>query len=150
MTIFHRQRKTDPGQSLVLLRNMSGQTLLRGSAVILDTQTLDGVRVTIPSAGKLGLFKGILWGDSDGPADLVDGAYGLFQTGGYCDYALVANHGANNTVVGDVLGLVAGQVYLQRLAAGDGRPAFAHALEAIASNAVISSSARRVDLGHGC
>lgn len=143
--IFNERRR------FIRFRNVSGVVLAKGTPVVLDHLTLDGDGVKLASAGKLGLFAGIAYGPKGTPGggSILNGAWGIFQVGGLCDYALVANHAATQTEIGDVLLPVAAQAYCQRSAAGDGRPAFITAAEVIAANAVITSAVRKVWLGYG-
>lgn len=141
--IRERSTRQDPGQTFIVYRNASGTTLLKGTPVVLDPATADGVAITIPAAATLSSFLGIV------EEDLADGEYGRVQNSAWCDYARVANHASNATAIGDVLGMLAGQTYLQRIAAADGRPAFAISYTAIAANGVITPVARKVWLGTG-
>lgn len=143
MTIYDRDAVTDPGREIILMRNASGSTLLRGTPVTLDTVTLDGVRVTsVITAALLSIFVGVAF------EDIPDGSYGRFQKRGYCDYARVAGHGANATAIGDLLVMVAAQTYLQRSGAGSGVIGQIIALEVVGIGAAVA--ARKVWLGPGC
>lgn len=143
MTIYDRDAITDPGRPLVLHRNVSGGILLRGTPVIIDTATIDGVGVTsVVTSALVSLFAGVAF------EDLSDGDYGRFQVAGYCDYARVAGHGVNPTAIGDVLTLTSGQTYFTRLSAGSGAIWQATSLEVVGIGA--SVAARKVWLGPGC
>lgn len=143
MTLYDRDAITDPGREIVMMRNVSGSTLLRGTPTILDTVTLDGVRVTsVVTAALISVFSGIAF------EDIPDGSYGRFQKTGYCDYARVAGHGSNATAIGDILALTAAQTYLTRLAAGSGAINQIISLEVIGIGAAVS--ARKIWLGPGC
>lgn len=141
--IFNERRR------FIRYRNVSGALLAKGSLVVLDHVDLDGEGVTLNSAGKNGLFAGIAYGPKGTPGggSIRDGAWGIFQVGGLCDYALIAGHAADITSIGDVILPTVGQAYGQRFAAGDGRPAFITAAEAVARGAAVA--ARKVWLGFG-
>lgn len=139
--ISTRVGRATAGQNFIIYRNVSGSTLLRGTPVVISSAIVDGVGVTLPAAATLSLFQGIV------ENDLADGEYDRVQVGGWCDYARVGNHTVNATAIGDVLACVAGQSYLQRIAAGDGRPAFALSLEVIPANGVVTVASRRIQLG---
>jgi hypothetical protein len=148
MVVFDRPNITDPERKFHIFRNASGGVLARGTPVIINTATIDGVGVALAGAGLLSMFAGISFGPVGGAAgSIFDGEYGNFQWFGYCDYALVANHPSVATIIGDAVGLVSTKAYLQRIAAGDGLPKFAISLENIPANAVITPAARKVMLG---
>lgn len=124
--------------------NASGETIQRGYPVQLGANTFvdtNGVNILkAVSTAQANLIGGVSY------EDILPGAYGRVQVTGFCDYALVANHSSNATVVGDAMTLVAGQWYLQRSSAGVGIGALCTAMEAIAANAVITPAARKVYL----
>lgn len=134
----------NPERHFVKALNISGTTLLRGTPVVFDTQTPDGIRVTLPVAATIGLFFGVTYGLLNTTADVPDGQYARFQVGGYCDYARVIGDGASTTAIGDKLKLVAAQSYFTRAAAPDGLPAFAIAVEVVSIGAAVA--ARKVIL----
>lgn len=144
--IRDRPSINDPDRIFRVAYNASGATILRGYPVCLDVATLDGKpRVTTPltagSMSNLSLFYGVAF------EDILSGAEGRIQREGYCDYALVANHPSSNTLLGDNLTCLTGQVYLQRGAAGAAAPSYlggAFSLELITANAIITSAIRKI------
>lgn len=144
--IRNRPSISDPDRVFRVAYNASGNTILRGYPVCLDIATLDGKpRVTTPlTAGNmnnLSLFYGIAY------EDFLSGSEGRIQRDGYCDYAIVANHASNNTLIGDLLICTTGQTYLQRGASGGGAPSYlggAFSLEVIIANAVITPVVRKI------
>lgn len=82
--IFHAFQREDDDSVFTVVRNISGATRAVGDAVAVSGGSLaDGVRVSSPVSGELGLFRGIV------AESILESAYGKAQVHGYCSYAKV-------------------------------------------------------------
>lgn len=119
--IRNRPTVNDPEIRLRVIRNVSGQALVRGDSVYYLAPndpsagtTPGGIFVGLPTAGRtISLFAGLVYDD----AGLSDGALGLIQTNGFANYARVIRDAALSIEIGDFLQGVVGETHQIRGAA---------------------------------
>ena len=147
--IFDRDSITNPERTFLVLRNMSGEVIPKGGAVVWATAqgTNPGADVTKSGSasgnppGTIGLFVGIAF------TAILDQAQGLIQPYGYCEEALVLDDTVTAIEHGDILVPVFEQWYLSRSAAGDGKSGKVHAGEAVVVNPVPAAALHKVYIG---
>lgn len=114
--IRNRPTVNDPEIRLRVIRNVSGQSLVRGDAVYYLAPndpsagaTPGGIYVGLPTANRIiSLFAGLIYDD----AGLADGALGLIQTNGFANYARVLRDTGFNIAIGGFLQGVVGDTTL--------------------------------------
>lgn len=116
--LFQRINRADAEQVYGAVYNVAGATITAGYAMVLDTGTFDGIRVTKPATATLSLLVGVA------NKDISDSSYGLAQVYGYRQSAYVTNDTSQAIAAGDILIPVNGQHYLTRSAASDGKSGF--------------------------
>jgi len=120
-------------QAFGWFKNVQAVSVTDGDALVLDTSTFDGARVTQPASASLSLFVGLANGT------IAAGAYGEVNTYGYKAAGLETNDTNVSIAAGNILVPVAAADYLAYSAAGDGKSGLVMAGEAYASDATPSS-----------
>lgn len=123
---------------LVNIKNVQAVALADGDAVVWDTATADGVRVTQPATATLSLFVGIVVGA------IAAGAFGVAQAYGYKSAALVTNSTNQAIAAGNILVPVDAADHLAYSAASDGKTGFVFAGEAFATAATPGAASKKV------
>ena len=147
MLEIQRQAGQGSGDNRVLasVYNMTSATLARGAVVQYYTSAAglcDGFSVTIPTTNYLDLVAGIV---SDSPntspssSGILTLTCGFITIYGVVKYANLYTGASVVPAVGDKLVPVAGQTYLQYVAAGDGRDGMFCCLSSYASSTATSS-----------
>lgn len=140
---YLRESEAVAEQVLEVFYNNSGETIQRGYPVGFDARTFadtDGVKVIQTQTGQEELLAGVAY------EDILPGAYGRFQTGGFCDFALVVADAISAVSPGDRLKVVPGQWYLTRMGQGDGTGGLVTAMETIGASGVVNPVPRKVFL----
>lgn len=120
------------------IKNATGSSIAKGSAVVWDATALDGFSVMLPTTATLSLLVGVL------VETIAAGAYGSVCIYGFRGAAatitahtaiygaLVQNDGGGGSdiAVGDILVPVNGQAYFARSAASDGKTGLVMAMQA--------------------
>ena len=81
--IFSAFQREDDDSVFTVVKNISGATIVQGSAVAWSTSSPDGVRASLPTA-SLGLLRGVA------AEAIADGTWGKVQVEGFNSYALVS------------------------------------------------------------
>jgi len=118
--------------------NVQAVTVSAGDVIAWDSSTADGVRATQPVTATLSLFLGIVDGDT------AASAYGLAQTYGYRNGALITNDTSVSVLAGDILIPVTATDRLARSAASDGKTGFVYAGEIYATNTTPVAAVKKV------
>jgi len=96
--ILQRVNRTDAEKVFVIVKNVSGGTLVKGEGVCWDSSaTVDGVNVTTPATATRMAFAGIT------AAGAADDAYVLIQVYGYNPAVQVLNDVTTAMVAGQAL-----------------------------------------------
>jgi hypothetical protein len=128
--IFHAFQREDDDSVFTVAKNVTASTMTVGEAVVWDSGTPDGVRVTAPVATTLSLFRGIV------AEAIVASGYGKVQVHGYCAAAKVLNDITTAQTAGNILLIATNANVLGGTSgsvAGDGKSGFVYALEAYAT-----------------
>lgn len=139
--IFQRINLSDAEVVFSVAYNVAGATVTAGYAVVWDTSTADGIRVTKPATAVFSLLQGLA------NADIADSAYGKVQVYGYRASGYVTNDTSVAIVAGDQLVPVDGQWHLTRQAAGNAAlvgGGLVYAGEAFATNATPAAVNQKV------
>lgn len=138
--MFQRINRGDPEQIYAACYNVTGATQTAGYAIVLDTSTFDGVRVTKPATATLSLLYGCA------NKDIADSSYGIAQIYGYRASAFVTNDTSQAIAAGDILIPVNAQSYLTRSAASDGKSGFVIAGQSFATATTPAAANKNVFL----
>jgi hypothetical protein len=138
--MFQRINRSDAEQIFAAVYNVTGATQTAGYALVLDTSTFDGLRVTKPATATLSLFMGVA------NKDIADSSYGIAQIYGYRASAFVTNDTSQAIAAGDILIPVNAQSYLTRSAASDGKSGFAIAGQSFATATTPAAANKNVFL----
>jgi hypothetical protein len=138
--LFQRINRTDAEQVFGVVYNVMGATVTGGYAVVLDTSTFDGIRVTKPATATLSLLLGVA------NKDISDSSYGIAQLYGYRQSAFVTNDTSQAIAAGDILIPVNAQNYLARSAASDGKTGFVIAGQSFATATTPAAAQKNVFL----
>jgi len=116
--MFQRINRDDPERMTMSVYNAASSAIPAGGSVIWDpiAGTTDGVRVTTPSTGFLGMVAGIA------PRAIPQGSYGVIQVYGFLATAMVTSEAAQAASIGDPLVPVNGQFHLIRAGAPTSSP----------------------------
>lgn len=147
MLCIQRQAGQNAGDNRVLasVYNMTASTLARGAVVQYYTSAAgvcDGFSVTIPTTNYLDLTAGIVAdapNGTPGSTGIATLTCGFIVIYGVTSYANLYTGASVVPAVGDKLVPVAGQTYLQYVAAGDGRDGLFCCLSSYASSSATSS-----------
>ena len=134
--IFNAFQREEADNVFTVVRNVTGGAVAKGEAVVWDTGTPDGVRVTKAASTTTTLFRGIIT-----ETTIADSAYGKALVHGYYASAKATNSATTPVVAGDVYAIVDAALYLERAAAGTGTSGCVFAAEAVATGATPASSA---------
>jgi len=137
--IFNAFQREEADNVFTVVRNVTGAAVAKGEAVVWDTGTPDGVRVTKAATNTVTLFRGIITETS-----IADSAYGKALVHGYYASAKITNSATTPVAAGDVLALANGVLYLARSAAGTGTSGTVFAAAAVATGATPASAASGV------
>lgn len=121
---------------MFVAKNTSGSTRARGSAVVWKGYDTPG-EITQPVSASAGRIAGVVW------ADIPDVTPGHVVRFGFV-YALVLNSTSQAISMDDILIPLAGQDYLVRQGASDGKSGFIFAAEAVAVSNPAVVSLRKV------
>ena len=95
--LFPHVVSTEADKAFINVLNVQAATADAGDALVWDTGTSNGVRVTQPVTGTLSLFVGVA------DSAIAASAYGLVQAYGYRASALIAGDTSITIAVGDIL-----------------------------------------------
>ncbi len=137
--VFQRINKNTAEKAYALYKNVQAVAADVGDAVVLDTATFDGVRITQPVTATLSLFIGIV------ARAIAVNAIGLVQLHGYAS-ALVTNNTSVAIAAGEILVPVTAVDYLARSGASDGKSGFVIAGEAVATATTAVAALKKVFL----
>jgi hypothetical protein len=127
LMLFQRINRTDAEQIYTAIYNVMGATITAGYAMVYDTATFDGLRVTKPATATLSLLVGVA------NKDIADSSYGIAQVYGYRQSAFVTNGTSQAISAGDILIPVNAQNYFAWSAASDGKSGFVIAGQSFAT-----------------
>ena len=135
--IFQRINKASAEKVFCIVYNVAGATVTANYAVVWDTATSDGIRVTKPATATRSLFVGLA------NKDIADSAYGLVQAYGYRASAYTTNDTSQAIAAGDILIPTNAAHYLSWSAVADGKTGFILAGEAFVTAATPAAANKK-------
>lgn len=139
--IFHSFQREDDDSVFTVCKNVTASALAAGDAVVWDSGSPDGVRVTAPTAATLSLFRGIV------AEAIAASGYGKVQIHGYCAAAAVRTDVTTAHTVGNHLLICTNANKLGGTGGcltGDGKSGFVYALEVLAATATTIDTTKKV------